>query len=287
MTSGNSIPSTASMKVCSTCRLSLPRTAFNRHVRMKDGLKNYCRACQRMYGKVYDAKHKEQKSRTKKLWYQNNRERILAQNVEWQKKHPERVRELRRRRYLQNIERSRMQTRQWAQRNPERLRFLRKQERLRNPSIHREGFKRWAAKNGAYNRERRRIYQALHPETQRAWQRANREKIRTYGKRWRKAHPDKVRAIKAHYYARKKNAPRNDLTDGQWQAILAAYKFRCAYCGKKLTSPTKDHITPYAHQGAHTLHNIVPACRSCNSKKGTRAPLCAVQPLLLVAKEFY
>lgn len=29
------------------------------------------------------------------------------------------------------------------------------------------------------------------------------------------------------------------------------------------------------------LHNIVPACQSCNSKKGRKAPLCPVQPLLL------
>lgn len=46
-------------------------------------------------------------------------------------------------------------------------------------------------------------------------------------------------------------------------------------------SYTTAHLVPLAKGGTHTFSNVVPACQSCNSKKGTGAPLVPVQPLLL------
>lgn len=46
----------------------------------------------------------------------------------------------------------------------------------------------------------------------------------------------------------------------------------CHYCGAKLTKTTRtiDHVVPLSKGGAHTISNIVPACRGCNSKKNDR-----------------
>ena len=92
---------------------------------------------------------------------------------------------------------------------------------------------------------------------------------------------------KATYHrrrARKKNAPLNDLTKIQWRAILKHYGYRCVYCGTKFPANklTMDHLTPLCDGGSHTVNNVVPACKSCNSKKGPRAVLVPVQPLLLI-----
>jgi 5-methylcytosine-specific restriction endonuclease McrA len=74
----------------------------------------------------------------------------------------------------------------------------------------------------------------------------------------------------------------SDLTEAQWQLIKKAYKFRCAYCGKKKPL-TQDHIIPVSRGGQDTASNIVPACRSCNSKKNAGGILCPVQPVFPLA----
>ena len=48
--------------------------------------------------------------------------------------------------------------------------------------------------------------------------------------------------------------------------------WRCAYCGKKRTVLTIDHIVPRSRGGSTTFENCVACCRSCNYQKGNRTP---------------
>ncbi len=99
--------------------------------------------------------------------------------------------------------------------------------------------------------------------------------------RWRKDHPEKVAAYRIGRRARKAHAPVNDFTAEQWLEVQEAFAHRCAYCGKRAKGRlTQDHISALGPEGPHTLHNIVPACRSCNAKKSTGPPLVPIQPLL-------
>ena len=43
----------------------------------------------------------------------------------------------------------------------------------------------------------------------------------------------------------------------------------CSYCGAGNTRLTLDHVLPRFDGGADDANNLVPACRSCNSSKGT------------------
>jgi 5-methylcytosine-specific restriction endonuclease McrA len=90
-----------------------------------------------------------------------------------------------------------------------------------------------------------------------------------------------VRAMQQRRRALRNGAPRSDLTAAQWTAIKAHYSYRCVYCGTKPKRLTQDHVTPLSKGGSHTVSNIVPACRSCNSRKGTGGPIVPIQPLLL------
>lgn len=111
---------------------------------------------------------------------------------------------------------------------------------------------------------------------------ADPEKFRAYSKAHRIAHPESVLVSNSIYRARKRAAPINDLTANEWMAIKAHYGNRCIYCGIKSKRLSMDHIIPLSKNGSHTVSNIVPACKSCNSKKRNKGPLIPVQPLLFI-----
>jgi 5-methylcytosine-specific restriction endonuclease McrA len=131
--------------------------------------------------------------------------------------------------------------------------------------------------------QRRVAHRNAHPELYAAYYRAHAVQNRQRSAAYQRAHPEWAHSQVAKHRARRLCAPVSDFTEAQWRAMKDFYDHRCAYCGKKPKRLTQDHITPLSKGGSHTLSNIVPACRSCNSSKGTKAPLTPVQPLLLIA----
>lgn len=104
-------------------------------------------------------------------------------------------------------------------------------------------------------------------------------KYRAQHKQWLKEHPEIKLAGNRKRRARKAGAPINDFTQEQWESLCAAVKYRCCYCGKRFPL---DALTPYNDKGSNTLHNVLPCCSHCNSRKGPRAVLKPVQPFLLI-----
>ena len=152
---------------------------------------------------------------------------------------------------------------QWQQNNPQKVNAKNRAWRKAHPGYGKYMKDRWIANNPEkiLNQSRRE---------------APRRKI------WKQANPDKVRASNQRHKANKLGAAINDFTAAQWCEMQVAFDHRCAYCGKRAKGHlTQDHLTPLSKGGNHTLSNIVPACRSCNSKKYTGPPLKPVQPLLL------
>jgi 5-methylcytosine-specific restriction endonuclease McrA len=121
----------------------------------------------------------------------------------------------------------------------------------------------------------------LNPALRKAQRIKHRDQRAAYNKQWRQNHRDKTRAMSRRRYARRRGVLLSDLTAAQWEIIKATFHFCCAYCHKKSQHLSQDHITPLSKGGNHTLWNIVPACRICNSVKRVGPPLKPVQPLLL------
>ena len=116
----------------------------------------------------------------------------------------------------------------------------------------------------------------------RKWNHNNPEKINAHSRQWKRKNPANGIAAGNRRRARKRATAINDFTAAQWLEMQAAYDHRCVYCGtRRKGNLTQDHIIPLSKGGNHTRSNIVPACRSCNSKKGTGKPLAPVQLLLL------
>ena len=60
--------------------------------------------------------------------------------------------------------------------------------------------------------------------------------------------------------------------------------YMCMYCGNSHPSSelTRDHVKPLSKGGRDVWANVVTACRSCNTRKGSRTPESASMPLLAV-----
>ena len=183
-----------------------------------------------------------------------------------------------------NKDKEREQTRQWRKDHPEQVREMKR----RYYAAHKEYIRTYRQSRMEMTRDSRiaylRQWRKDHPEYGPEYDAANREKKRQQ-ERERYADDPTQKIASAHRHrARKLQAPVCDFTLSQWQAIQEAYKYCCAYCGKQvLDGLTQDHIIPLSKGGSHTYTNIVPACRSCNSKKGVKNPLIPVQPFLLLA----
>src|SRR5690348_16784850 len=55
-------------------------------------------------------------------------------------------------------------------------------------------------------------------------------------------------------------------------ALCEAADWKCAYCGRQVDPFTvrAEHDIPRSRGGSDNIANIVPACSSCNSRKGTK-----------------
>lgn len=129
----------------------------------------------------------------------------------------------------------------------------------------------------AANRERARAYDA-------AWVAANPQRKRAYNAAYRAAHPDRVTAYHAAYraahpersaddaarYRARKLGADGSHTLAEWQARVAAFGGRCAYCQRSDVRLERDHVIALIEGGTNDITNILPACRSCNSSKGRR-----------------
>jgi 5-methylcytosine-specific restriction endonuclease McrA len=104
------------------------------------------------------------------------------------------------------------------------------------------------------------------------WRAENPDKAKEVGRRYRESHPDSVRLWNAGRRAVKKG------TEGtficmDWEAMKGETGYRCVYCGERFDQLTIDHVVPLIKGGKHSVDNIVPACQSCNSRKGTKSLL--------------
>ena len=118
------------------------------------------------------------------------------------------------------------------------------------------------------------------------------EKWREYGRCWHVQNTERVKSYARTRRALERGATVRDFTAAQWLAMQEQYNHRCVYCPpncwrcqRKRHALTQDHIVPFSKGGNHTWSDIVPACKSCNSKKHTGPILSPVQSLLFLLPE--
>jgi 5-methylcytosine-specific restriction endonuclease McrA len=209
-------------------------------------------------------------------------ERVARRLAEYRATHREEIRAQRRKHRQENLEAMRAQARAKYAANREQARAkaaARYHAKLaEDPAWYRERARHFAPRTKRY-RARRAAHIRAQIQLRKA---ADPERFRGYQRRYYQTHRTQATARAATRRARERGVTIRDFTHAQWIEMQAAYDHRCVYCGKRAKGHlTQDHLTPLALGGNHTASNIVPACRSCNCKKGTRAVLVPVQPLLI------
>ena len=133
------------------------------------------------------------------------------------------------------------------------------------------------------NRESQRAYRLSRRAERHAYYIANRDKQLAQMKALRVANPEKARADNRAKYLRnpeqwshatnlrraRKRGNGGTHTLAEWQEKLTLFAGCCIYCGRDDRPLTRDHKVPLTRGGTDDIANLVPACRSCNSKKRT------------------
>lgn len=83
--------------------------------------------------------------------------------------------------------------------------------------------------------------------------------------------------LRKDYVARRKAAPGSH-TEAEWQARVAQYRGRCAYCGDDRRALIREHVVPLIAGGADDIANVVPACQPCNARKYSRTDMVPMPP---------
>jgi 5-methylcytosine-specific restriction endonuclease McrA len=71
-------------------------------------------------------------------------------------------------------------------------------------------------------------------------------------------------------YRQKRYSTNGSHTKDEWDGKVEEYDHKCCYCGREMERLTKDHVHPISMGGTDYIDNIVPACKSCNSRKHTK-----------------
>jgi len=98
--------------------------------------------------------------------------------------------------------------------------------------------------------------------------------------RFDKNHPNYVRdryakdpsgfLLRAAVRRTRKKKTGGTLTKAEWRAVLSIRGRRCFYCGREGVPLQIEHMVPVVRGGCTVVGNVVPACKRCNAKKGTK-----------------
>jgi 5-methylcytosine-specific restriction endonuclease McrA len=224
-------------KKCSRCGEVKVVADFSRARREKDGLKSYCKTC----GKSERAD-----------WYRRNAEREKAKVAAYQKANPEKAREWNRKAWDKGRERYYAATLSRYHANGDENRAVRKQRYAEDPDY----------------RLRLLIGQAIA-------RRRDPEPDRQRSRKFRAENRDLCRYYANQYRARKAGAE-GDCSPEEWEAILAYFDNRCAYCLRpenEVGTLAREHMLPLSRGGSNRAENLVPSCKPCNSSKHDKTPM--------------
>jgi hypothetical protein len=114
--------------ICIKCGIEKPISEYSKSIHMKSGFRNTCKSCS---------------SIIKKIWKQNNPEKVKEARKRWRQNKPKKIRECKK----NNPEKVKEARKRWRENNPDKVRESRKRWKENNLDKVREGRKRWKKNN--------------------------------------------------------------------------------------------------------------------------------------------
>lgn len=118
-------------KICVKCQEYKTSNEFSKNKTKKDGLNNYCKACQ----KKYREKNKEKNHQYQKEYRKNNSQRLQINNKKYREKNKNKIQKRDREYRRKNIYQIQMKQKEWRDRNKEYIRQY-KNEQYHNKYKH-------------------------------------------------------------------------------------------------------------------------------------------------------
>lgn len=85
----NEINNEEKPKKCSRCGETLPTSEFSKCKRMKDGLQGYCKTCMNEKSQERKINKPDEIKEYQVKYYENNKDKLIEQSIEWKRKNPE------------------------------------------------------------------------------------------------------------------------------------------------------------------------------------------------------
>jgi 5-methylcytosine-specific restriction endonuclease McrA len=233
-------------KKCSKCGEIKPLEEYHKNGKKGDGRKPTCALCT---------------NAALRDWHNRNPEKSVSYGKKYYGENKERMKERARKYYSENKESCKKRIHEWREKNI---------DVVREKCADRRNTPEAKEKKSIYDRE---------------YNSRNRERIAAARKEYRERNKDKIRSSKKVHKHRRRALEKGavgSFTAEQWRSRLAYYGGRCIYCGCS-ENIHADHRIPLSRGGTNWPANLVPACKSCNCKKGTKTETEYKQ--LLASKE--
>lgn len=267
-------------KTCNKCGELKTADCFHKSKQLKDGLVNACKSCVSIERKAYYEKNQERIKQKAKDYYALNFDKCRERMRDYAEKNSDELKEYHKKYRKDN--KARFDA--YFEENRDAIQAKRKAYREKNKEKRKEAWKRWAEANKTERARRReenkekilaRARELYHKnkdryhEYERKYREQNREKARVRGQKWTESNPEKARAKYGRRRAAKRMLPAT-LAPHEWLDCLNSFSNSCAYCGNDKSVLHQEHVIAQLHGGAYAKNNIVPACVTCNSSKGTK-----------------
>jgi len=208
-------------------------------------------------------KNIKEKKEYDRQYYLNNRNRIIEHSKLYYAENKKEGLKKRRQYWIDNKDKIAKQRKQYYKDNAEEIKEYQREYIKNNPEKAKESRKQYYYNNIEKMREANQRYRHN-----------NSEKLKEHHKQYYRTGNGKAVNQRCHSKRRAREKEIiNTLTAQEWLDILEEYNYRCAYCDVEFeveNMPHKDHVIPITKGGHNVKENIVPACQSCNSKKGTK-----------------